>query len=354
MDLEELEFFKEGRELDEILEEFGRVRGVNILKEFIEEGFVDKKEGLFKLTQSGEKKVGKKSETSNGALKVFLSHSVRNYEIAKEIKRFLEQFGLDVFLAHSDIVLSKDFVEEIYSNLKKCHIFIPLLTKEFKTSEWTDQESGIVYNLGGKTIVPLMIENVKPYGFLSGIQALRFNTKKFSWKDDDSRIKIVEHIVETYFGRMREPLIQSLNKTISCVISKIRFKFLKKMESNESFTREEVNKIIKEGIENNKIYDAEGIKNYFSELIEKYRDEIEPHLKNKAINKIENDRAREMLGGKSEAGQPILYGKTPEENLELLKGYGGKVADEMREEIRKEIRIEEKKPSLVKGTKDGL
>lgn len=59
--------------------------------------------------------------------------------------------------------------------------------------------------------------------------------------------------------------------------------------------------------------------------------------------KSEDDKARDLLGGESEAGQPILYGKTPEENLELLKGYGGKVADEMREEIRKEIEEDEKK-----------
>lgn len=276
-------------------------------------------------------------------IKVFLSHSVKNYEDAKEIKRFIEQFGIDVFLAHSDIIPSKDFVEEIYSNLKKCHIFMLLLTKEFKTSEWTDQESGIAYNLGGKTIIPLMIEDIEPYGFLSGIQALRLNTKKFNWKSDDSRIKIVEHIIETYSGRMREPLIQSLNKTLSWVITKIRFKFLKRMESNEPFTKEEINKIIKEGIEDNQIYDAGGIKDYFSKLIEKYGDKIEPNLKSKALEKIANDRAREMLGGKTEAGQPILYGKTPKENLELLKGYGGKVADEMRREIEKEIEEEEKK-----------
>jgi len=56
---------------------------------------------------------------------------------------------------------------------------------------------------------------------------------------------------------------------------------------------------------------------------------------------LEEKKAREILGGKSEAGLPILYGKTPEENLELLKGYGGERIEEMRKEIRKEITEEE-------------
>ena len=59
--------------------------------------------------------------------------------------------------------------------------------------------------------------------------------------------------------------------------------------------------------------------------------------------KSESEKAREMLGGKSEAGQPILYGKTPEENLKLLKGYRGKGIEEMKEKLRKEIEKEEKK-----------
>jgi len=71
-------------------------------------------------------------------------------------------------------------------------------------------------------------------------------------------------------------------------------------------------------------------------IVTHYHKVIEKKLRG-SLEKIEEDKAREMLGGKSEAGQPILYGKTPEENLELLKGYGGKGIEEMRKKLRKEI-----------------
>ncbi len=52
---------------------------------------------------------------------------------------------------------------------------------------------------------------------------------------------------------------------------------------------------------------------------------------------LEDEKARELLGGKSEAGLPTLCG-TPEEQLEQLKGYSGYGIKEMREEIRKKIK----------------
>ncbi|MCK5624832.1 DUF4145 domain-containing protein [Candidatus Pacearchaeota archaeon] len=57
----------------------------------------------------------------------------------------------------------------------------------------------------------------------------------------------------------------------------------------------------------------------------------------KSEAEIQEEKARELLGGTSGGGIPILYGKTPEENLELLKSYGGKRIEEMREKLRKEI-----------------
>ena len=54
---------------------------------------------------------------------------------------------------------------------------------------------------------------------------------------------------------------------------------------------------------------------------------------------VENDKAREILGGKSTWGGPILYGD-PKEKLEQLKGYQGKIVDKIREELKKEIEQE--------------
>jgi len=54
---------------------------------------------------------------------------------------------------------------------------------------------------------------------------------------------------------------------------------------------------------------------------------------------LEREKTREILGGRSEAGSPILYG-SPKQKLEQLKGYGGQRIEEMREKLKREIRKE--------------
>lgn len=56
-------------------------------------------------------------------------------------------------------------------------------------------------------------------------------------------------------------------------------------------------------------------------------------------NELEKNRTREILGGRSEAGFPILYG-SPRQKLEQLKRYGGKNIEEMKERLKKEIEKE--------------
>jgi len=217
--------------------------------------------------------------------KVFLSYSSLDYELAKEIKNFLEVFGLNVFLAHTSIEPSLDWVEEIHKNLNDCDIFIPLLTEAFKESNWTDQESGIAYSFK-KIILPIKID-LDPYGFLSKFQAFRLDTKKMNWEADDSRVKLVEKIINFYFNRMREPLVLSLEKTPSWIIGETKFKILKEMEKKEPFTKEEINHIMSESIMNSQIHGASGVKPYLKELVERYEKKIEPFLKEKMMKILE-------------------------------------------------------------------
>jgi len=347
MDLEELKFFEKEKELEDVFEEFGRLRGANLLKEVIEEGFVEKEEEFFKLSKAGEKKIGMESEETKGKLKIFLSYSSLDYDIAKQIKDFLEEFGMEVFLAHTSIEPTKAWEEEIYKSLKECDMFIPLLTENFKSSNWTDQECGIAYNEGKKIISIKITSN--PYGFLGKFQALRADISKWNWKENDTRVKLIHLINEVLPLKTRECILNSLETTRSWIIGKTKFKMLKE---KEPFSEEEINKIMEKSIGNSQIYGAEGVKEYLSELIEKYGDKIESGLKDEVIAKIENDKARAMLGGETEAGFPILYG-SPEQKLEQLKGYGGQSIEEMREELKREIE-KEKKPALVDGLRKHL
>lgn len=51
---------------------------------------------------------------------------------------------------------------------------------------------------------------------------------------------------------------------------------------------------------------------------------------------MDERKAREILGGKTNAGIPTLYG-TPEEKLKQLESYGGKQIEFIKEQLKKEI-----------------
>ncbi len=272
VNLDELNFFSDNKNIDEVLSEFGKVTGSNLLTNLRLEGFVDKKGEFFKLTDMGEKKLKKivpwKKETSDG-LKIFLSYSSLDYDLARQIKFFLDIFGIDVLLAHTSVEPSITWEDEIYKKLRECDIFMPLLTNNFRGSHWTDQESGIAYN-EGKRILSLMID-LTPYGFLGKYQALRLDISEFSSDRKDSRIEIINSLNREFPGKMRSCILNSLWNTSSWFIGTIKFRILKE---KEPFTKEEVNKIIEVSSENNQLYDAEGARECLSELIRKYRDEI--------------------------------------------------------------------------------
>ncbi|VVB91143.1 TIR domain protein [uncultured archaeon] len=107
------------------------------------------------------------------SLKVFFSYSTNDKAIVGTLKNLLESMGFEVFLAHEDLEPCVEWREEIKENLHNCDIFIPLLTDNFKDSEWTDQETGMAVS-ADKFIIPIQVD-FPPYGFIGKIQSLRKN-----------------------------------------------------------------------------------------------------------------------------------------------------------------------------------
>src|SRR3989344_3020 len=95
------------------------------------------------------------------SLRIFISYAHPEAEFASQIKKLLEQKGLEVFIAHNDIEPSLEWQEEIIRYLKRCDIFIPIVSTNFKNSNWTDQETGIAV-CEGKHIIPIYTDK-PPY-----------------------------------------------------------------------------------------------------------------------------------------------------------------------------------------------
>ena len=102
--------------------------------------------------------------------RVFLSHESNAKVKAAKFKSDLEFYGITVFLAHEDITPTRLWEEEIMKALATMNAFVPLLTKAFHGSNWTDQEIG--FALCRKVpIIPVRL-GFDPYGFIGKVHAI--------------------------------------------------------------------------------------------------------------------------------------------------------------------------------------
>ena len=104
---------------------------------------------------------------------IFLSHKAEVKAQVQKLKEGLEEYGVEAFVAHSDIYPGTEWEDEILEALEDMDAFVPILTKDFRDSEWTDQEVGFAI-ARGVPIISLMID-MNPYGFMGRFQGITCN-----------------------------------------------------------------------------------------------------------------------------------------------------------------------------------
>jgi len=105
-------------------------------------------------------------------LRAFISYSTRDKKFGVVVKETLDGIGIKSFLAHNDLEVSEEWQKSIKAELKRCNIFVPLLSEAFKASDWCGQETGFYarHRQSSVLIIPLSIDKTNPYGFISHIQ----------------------------------------------------------------------------------------------------------------------------------------------------------------------------------------
>jgi TIR domain len=123
---------------------------------------------------------------NDSGYRVFLSHKSEVKTETAALKASLKLFGISCFVAHEDIVATKEWQTEIESALQSMDAFVALLTGNFHESEWTDQEVGYAVARG----VPIIAVKLgrDPYGFIGKFQALRS-----SW--DEAPVNIAQLLI---------------------------------------------------------------------------------------------------------------------------------------------------------------
>lgn len=164
-------------------------------------------------------------------LRLFISYASTDKSIAGKIADIFKRYaGFEVFLGHDDLEYSPDWLKEIWNNLNKADIVLPLLSESFLNSGFANQEMGIAI-ARGKAIIPLTLDGTKPKGFIYPKQARSCITQT-----EDSLINIV---AEIYLICLKHP---SYIKFRECAMNSIAFA----LENSNHFkvTREVINAII--------------------------------------------------------------------------------------------------------------
>jgi len=182
--------------------------------------------------------------------RVFLSYSTKDRRLAGRIKKGLVQWGIDVFLAHEDIKASKEWQNDIVKNLRRCHVFMPLLTKHFRQSEWTDQEGGMAV-IESKIVMPLSTTRIKPHGFLGRYQAFRLNASDPNRSYQEILLAMKDN--RKLKSSVQDSFIRSFVKSNNFVEANMKSKLLEELGP---YSKRQVNEIIDGSVKNSQIYDG--------------------------------------------------------------------------------------------------
>jgi len=214
-------------------------------------------------------------------LQIFFSYSTSDKSITGHFKNSLERYGFVVFVAHDDDAIEPavEWQNEIIDNIKKCDVFIPLITNNFKESSWTDQETGMA-KINNKFIIPIEVDET-PYGFIGYIQSLKVNKKKlFSENPIESKTyigdlsyKIFQTIIKesSFEKHMVDIFINDFRGVISYSMAD---NMVELVEQFHNFTSEQVNQIYKITKENRQINEAHLSRIALAKFFTTYKDDL--------------------------------------------------------------------------------
>ena len=183
----------------------------------------------------------------------FLSYSTKDKEVAGAIKHSLEFCGFDVFLAHEHLKVSEEWAKEIMQRLKRCKVFVALLTKNFNKSLWTNQEVGVA--LARRVIIVPVKVNIKPPGFLARYQyiPLKGNDLKWIYTTCSAVTSSVATKHPKLTSHIRKTLVASVRKADSYYAAGA---ILSALENIGQLTRRQINVVVSGASHNNQVYDA--------------------------------------------------------------------------------------------------
>lgn len=216
----------------------------------VKEGADDNLEELHSyLLSRDEGTVVTASPFNSAKVRLFLSHLSIHLVLVGDVGRALDRFGIDAFIAHDSIEISKQWQQVIEDGLTDCDAMVVFLHDGFEVSAWCDQELGWV--MGRKRPVMILGFDRMPHGFAGKFQALpvaamnatQIGSAVFDWvvSQRTLRPRLAESLSLAFVGS------QSYDRT--------RF-LIPLLEQVEAFTDDQLSRIEEAVKSNSQVRDA--------------------------------------------------------------------------------------------------
>ncbi len=205
-------------------------------------------------------------------ISAFISYSSKQKLIGGEFKYYLENYcGYQTFVAHDDILGSRIWEEEIIKAIKESDFFIPLISKEFKESPFTDQETGIAVCLE-KKIIPVKLDEVNPYGFIGKYHALQYKNDTNNLALTIAQIELIYEPQSSYYQKALNSIVHAFCESISFEVANATIRILCKCND---LSRNQLAQIVKAVKTNFQIENAYGLNTLKECLLKKYKVSID-------------------------------------------------------------------------------
>ena len=108
-------------------------------------------------------------------IKVFISHSTKDFQLVEGLVKFLKNYGIEAYIAERDYQIGRSVSQKIMQNIDTSDYFLVVYTKNGKDSAFVHQEIGYWKDKKRDSdLIPFVEKGLSPIGLLSNDEYIEF------------------------------------------------------------------------------------------------------------------------------------------------------------------------------------
>ncbi|WP_063333968.1 toll/interleukin-1 receptor domain-containing protein [Marinomonas sp. TW1] len=210
-------------------------------------------------------------------MKAFISYQTTDKLVAAQIKQLLSEVNIDSFMAHEDIHVSDEWRLKILEEIENSKVFLSLWSRNYCSSFWCIQESGIASYHKDMIIIPLSLDGTTPQAFSSSIQSIKVDPNNVLLEDLLPGLRRVDPNIPIKI------IFKSIAEARSYRGAEARFKPI--LSYKDALTNEQGKELLEISLRNDQVCNA-GLcaQTYLPEFMARYGHLLEPEDYNELID----------------------------------------------------------------------